>query len=227
LKQPRVLLKLDLAKAFDTISWPFLFEVRRQYGFGSRFLDLLAILSTANTRVLLSGEPGPTIWHCRGLRQGDPLSPQLFVLAVDTLGRLIRHAMDLEILQQLHPRHPIPEVSLYADDVVMFCHPCPSDLAAVTAILQLFGMSTGLMVNYNKSSATLLHCQPDDATWITNTLGCQIVELPLTYLGIPLTIRRPTSAQLQPLVLKAAGMLPTWKSRLMHKAGRLALSSQC
>jgi hypothetical protein len=79
---PRVLLKLDLAKAFDTISWPFLFEVLRQYGFGSRFLDLLAILlSTANTRALLNGETGPPIWHRRGMRQGDLLSLQLFVLA--------------------------------------------------------------------------------------------------------------------------------------------------
>jgi hypothetical protein len=48
------------------------------------------------------------------------------------------------------------------------------------------------------------------------------VDLPLTYLGIPLTIRRPTTTQLQPVVTKAANMLPTWKSRLMNKAGRLA-----
>jgi hypothetical protein len=223
LREPRVLLKLDLARAFDTVSWPFLFEVLRQYGFGTRFLDLLAILlSTANTRVLLNGEPGPPIWHRRGLRQGDPLSPQLFVLAVDTLGRLIQHAMEL-VLQRLHPRRPVPEISLYADDVVHFCHPTDNDLASIRAILQLFGRSSGLMVNYSKSSATLLHCETDEAARITATLGCQIAELPLAYLGIPLTIRRPTSAQLQPLVQKAAGMLPTWKSRLMNKAGRLAL----
>jgi hypothetical protein len=49
------------------------------------------------------------------------------------------------------------------------------------------------------------------------------VELPLIYLGIPLTIRRPTSAQLQPFVTKTANMLPTWKSKLMNKTGRLAL----
>jgi hypothetical protein len=64
LGNPRVLLKLDLAKAFDSISWPFLFEVLRQYGFGQRFLEWIAILlSSASTRVLINGEPGPPIWH--------------------------------------------------------------------------------------------------------------------------------------------------------------------
>ena len=73
---PRIMLKLDLTRAFDTISWPFLFEVLRQYGFGDRFMEWLAILlSTASTRVLLNGEPGPPIWHRVGLRQGDPVSP--------------------------------------------------------------------------------------------------------------------------------------------------------
>uniref|UniRef100_A0A453EH50 Reverse transcriptase domain-containing protein n=1 Tax=Aegilops tauschii subsp. strangulata TaxID=200361 RepID=A0A453EH50_AEGTS len=61
------------------------------------------------------------IWHKEGLRQGDSLSPQLFVLAVDTLGRLIRRAHDTGILQPLHPRRPIPAI------------------AAVKEILDLFG----------------------------------------------------------------------------------------
>jgi hypothetical protein len=110
---PRVLLKLDLARAFDSLSWPFLFEVLRQHGFGDRFLEWLAILlSSASTRVLINGEPGPPIWHRRGLRQGDPLSPQLFVLAVDVLSKIIKRAIDAGILQQLHPRRPVPAVSL-------------------------------------------------------------------------------------------------------------------
>ena len=57
---------------------------------------------------------------------------------------------------------------------------------------------------------------------IVQHLGCPIVDLPITYLGIPLTIRRPTTAQLQPVVDKTAGKLPTWKAHLMNKAGRLA-----
>jgi hypothetical protein len=96
-----------------------------------------------------------------------------------------------------------------------------SDVVAVREILDLFERASGLRVNYQKSTATLIRCASDDAataitqldcpitlircasddaaTTITQ-LDCPIVDLPITYLGIPLTIRRPTAAQLQPVV---------------------------
>jgi hypothetical protein len=117
----------------------------------------------------------------------------------------------------------IPTFSLYADDVVLFCHPTPDDIVAIKEILLLFGRASGLQVNFTKSSASLLHCDPLDAAPVVEHLSYPIVEMPITYLGIPLAIRRPTVAQLQPLVEKAVACLPTWKARLMTKAGRLAL----
>jgi hypothetical protein len=124
------------------------------------------------------------------------------------LGRLIKHAADAGILQALHTSRPIPVVSLYADDVVLFCHPSASDINAVKAILQLFGQASGLQVNYTKSSATLLNCDAEAAALVTDTLGSPVADLPLTYLGIPLTLRRPTRAQMLPLVEKTAATLP-------------------
>ena len=138
------------------------------------------------------------------------------------LGRLIRRAVELGILQQPHPRRAIPAMSLYADDVMLFCHPVPSDVSAIKEILSLFGHVSGLHVNFAKSSATLLHCDPVEAEPIVLHLGCPIVELPITYLGIPLTIGRPTNAQLQPVVERTANALPAWKAHLMNRAGRLA-----
>jgi len=127
-------------------------EVLRAYGFGDLFLDWLAILlSSSSTRVLINGEPGPPIWLQQGLRQGDPLSPQLFVLTVDALGRLIQRAVDLGLLQQLHPRRRIPAFSLYADDVVLFCHPTAGDALAVKEIMRLFDQASGLQVNFARA----------------------------------------------------------------------------
>jgi hypothetical protein len=75
------------------------------------------------------------------------LSPQLFVLAVDVLGRLIKRAVQTGSMQRLHPKRDIPAISLYADDVVLFCHANCQDITAVKGILHLFGHASGLAVN--------------------------------------------------------------------------------
>uniref|UniRef100_A0A453EX36 Reverse transcriptase domain-containing protein n=1 Tax=Aegilops tauschii subsp. strangulata TaxID=200361 RepID=A0A453EX36_AEGTS len=137
---PRIMLKLDLTRAFDSLSWPFLFEVLCQYGFGDRFREWLAILlSMSSTRVLIS--------------------------------RLMRRAIDSGILQRLHPRRHIPTISLYADDVMLFCHATTGDVAAIKGILTLFGEASGLEVNYAKSSAIVLHGEPA-ADVVLAQLGC-------------------------------------------------------
>jgi hypothetical protein len=158
-----------------------------------------------------------------GTTAGRSPLPQLFVLVVDVLGRLILRAAELRILQQLHPWRTVLSISLYADDVILFCHPSREDVSAAKGILELFGQASGLRINYTKSTTSLIRCEEEEVTHAVQHLGCPIAELPITYLGIPLTIRKPAAAQLQPMVNRTAGMLPTWRSRLMQKPGRLAL----
>ena len=98
-KQPRILLKLDISKAFDSVSWPFLLEVMQHLGFGPIWRDLVSgLLASSSTQVLLNGIPGNSIVHQRGLRQGDPLSPMLFILVMDVLGHMVSKAANEELL---------------------------------------------------------------------------------------------------------------------------------
>jgi len=123
-KQARILLKLDINKAFDSVSWPFLLEVLKQLGFGPIWCDIISgLLRTSSTQVLLNGSPGERIHHQRGLRQGDPLTPMLFILVMDVLCHLIKKVADEQMLQPLARRALQHRISLYADDVVLFLRP--------------------------------------------------------------------------------------------------------
>jgi hypothetical protein len=218
------MLKLDIARDFDSVSWGFLMEVLRKVGFGPRFRELVSILlSTASTRVLLDGEPGPPIWHRRGLRQGDPLSPSLFVLMMNSLNRLLAKATELGILRRLARRDLVTSVSLYADDVVIFCHPDETELRAVRGILGIFGQASGLHTNFAKCSVSPIACSDEEANGAAGLMECQLAPFPVKYLGIPLSIRRLSAASFQPLVDKIADKLPTWRASMMPRAGRLAL----
>jgi hypothetical protein len=92
-KSPSVLFKIDLAKAFDSVNWVFLLELLSAVGCRLRWTNWISVLlSMASTKVLLNGVPSRRIYHGRGLRQGDPLSPMLFVLVMECLSAMIKLA---------------------------------------------------------------------------------------------------------------------------------------
>jgi hypothetical protein len=158
-KQPRILLKLDITKAFDSVSWPFLLEVMQHLGFGPIWRDILyGLLYSSTTQVLLNGIPGRRIFHRRGLRQGGPLSPMIFLLVMDVLGSMIGKAAEEELLQPLARRALQHQVSLYADDVVFFLCPEANDIAITVDILHLFGEASGLRTNLQKSNVLPIRC---------------------------------------------------------------------
>jgi hypothetical protein len=219
---PSFMLKVDVAKAFDSISWPFLLDVLRHRGFGPRWLRWIALLlRTASTCVLVNGCGGAAFLHGRGLRQGDPISPLLFVIAMDVLSTMLRTAEQAGVLSDLASIGLRSRVSLYADDVVIFAKATAVDLQVVWAVLDCFGVVSSLKANPAKSSAAPIQCSDDVLEAVAPSLPCPLSPLPCSYLGLPLSIRKPRKAELQALLDKLAAKLPFWKARLMSREGRL------
>jgi hypothetical protein len=186
-----VLLKVDLAKAFDTVAWPFLLKVLEHIGFPLCWRDWLsALLGTASTRVLINGRPDRRICHERGLRQGDPLSPLLFVIMMDVLNALILEADRRGELTPLPSNNIKHRGSLYADDLVMSLVPTTRDFTCVRQILDLFAGISGLSTNLHKCSITPIRYTPEQVQAVLAAFPCQVSEFPLKYLGAPLSLSR-------------------------------------
>lgn len=145
LKVPTVMLKLDISKAFDSVQWPFLVEVISAMGFTTKWIGwMCGLLATSSTRVLINGLPGAPIFSRTGLRQGDPISPMIFILTMEVLHRMFLRAANIGVLEPLAPQGMHQRLLIYADDVMIFLKPKEGELQCCAEILDSFGMASGL-----------------------------------------------------------------------------------
>jgi hypothetical protein len=153
-KTELIILKLDFEKAFDKIEHKAMLQIMEYKGFDNIWLGWMrSIFASGRSYVILNGVPRKT-FHCkRGVRQGDPLSPLLFVLATDFLQFLLNKAKDQGLMNlPIHLRHNTEfSILKYANDTLIIMEGCARQLFFLKSLLQTFAISTGLKVYYSKS----------------------------------------------------------------------------
>jgi hypothetical protein len=199
---PSIILKLDFAKAFDTVEHEAILKVFENMGFDNRWLMWLKMLMSSGTsEVLLNGVPGKKFNCRRGVRQGDPLSPLLFVGVSELLQAMVNYLFrDGTIKAPLNiPNTDFPIIQ-YADDTLLVMQACSLQLSALKSVLEEFAQASGLRVNYAKSAIMSINISDDLLATLAESFGCQVGSLPFTYLGLPMGTTKPTVHDLSPLV---------------------------
>jgi hypothetical protein len=182
------------------------------------------ILQSGMSQVLLNGVPGKPIQCKRGVRQGEPLSPLLFVLAVDLLQSIINKAYNMNLL-----KHPLSKdygqdcpILQNTDDTLIILPVEALQLFTYKGLLRSFTDSTGLKVNYQKSFLVPINLSAEKALHLAHTIGCLVESLPFTYLGLPLGTTKPSVEEFLPLLQRIEKRM-MGLSKLLSYQGRLTL----
>lgn len=174
--------------------------------------------------VLLNGVPRKQFQCKRGVRQGDPLSPLLFVLATDLLQSIINKAKDLGLLRlplQQRRGQDFPIIQ-YAGDTIMVLEACPRQLFFLKEILNSVVDSIGLRAYSQKSNIYPISVHPAKMELLAKTFQCQIGTLPFTYLGLPMGLTKPEIDALLPMIQKIERRMSS-TSQFLSQAGRLQM----
>ena len=154
--EPAILLSLDQEKAFDRVDHDFMLRVLRKFGFGPSFCHWVEIFyAHAFSRILVNGSLSCPVYLHRGVRQGCPLSPLLYVLVSEVLSTQIRNCKDIEGFLLPGAGGLQFKISQYADDATSILK-SEKSLCHMLNVVRTFESGSGAKLNTSKSEAMWL-----------------------------------------------------------------------
>jgi hypothetical protein len=147
--------KIDMSKAYDRVEWSFLEEMMRKLGFDERWINrIMLCVSTVTYQFRVNGECTDSISPQRGLRQGDPLSPYLFLICAEGFSALLNKANEDGTLPGVHICQAAPRINhlLFADDSLVLMKATSESARSLQRMLHLYECCSGQTINYDKSS---------------------------------------------------------------------------
>ena len=219
--------KTDMSKAYDRIEWEFMAEVLRRLGFHEKWNNwIMQCIATVRYSYLINDSIHGTVIPQRGIRQGDPLSPYLFILCGKVLSGLCTKAAREGTLKGVKVARGSPRVNhlLFTDDTMFFCEATSPNCSKLKAILLEYEKASGQRINTGKSSITFSSKTPPQ---IKETAKV-ILEIPKEggtgrYLGLPESFGRRKKDLFTSIVDRVRQKAVSWASRRLSKAGKLTM----
>uniref|UniRef100_A0A803PLP7 Reverse transcriptase domain-containing protein n=1 Tax=Cannabis sativa TaxID=3483 RepID=A0A803PLP7_CANSA len=193
-------LKLDMSKAFDRVEW---------------------CLSSSSLTFALNGDTTGLVKPSRGLHQGDPLSPYLFLICPEGLSRLLQHEESIGNLQGLRITRQAPSIShlLFPDDILLFCEATNSSALAIQRVLDIYHKASGQMLNPHKSVMSFSPNTPMAALlFFQQALNMHISECHERYLRLPSYSDRDKKVLFSHIKERVWKLMHAWNEKLFSVA---------
>lgn len=160
----------------------------------------------------------------RGLRQGDPLSPYLFVIAMNSLSHMLNKAASQNRLKY-HSNCKSTKLThlSFADDLLIFIDGSIKSVQLVLQILKEFELRSGLAVSMQKTSFFTSGLSVVEVETIQASMGMTLGSLPVRYLGVPLNSRKLSLTNCEPLIQQVKARFSSWSVKSLSFTGRLLL----
>mgnify|MGYP003702766345 CR=1 FL=1 len=216
--------KLDMSKAYDRVEWNFLRDMMLKLGFHSVWVDLIMkCVSTVTYRIRVNGELSEGFTPERGLRQGDPLSPYLFLLCAEGFSALLSKAEEEGNLHGIRICQGAPSVShlLFADDSLILCRADGGEAWQLQSILQVYEECSGQVINKEKSAVMSSPNTKNSVRRVVMTeLNMQHETANERYLGLPVFVGRSRTKIFAYLKERIWQRIQGWKEKLLSRAGK-------
>jgi hypothetical protein len=223
-KEGYAAVKLDMSKAYDRVEWEFLERVMRKLGFADRWVQLvMTCITSVNYQVKVNGDATEIIIPERGLRQGDPLSPYLFLICAEGFSAMLHEAERKGSLKGIKLCKRAPSVThlLFADDSLLLIEADRNSMQEVNRILSTYEACSGQVVNKEKSAILFSkNTKKEVKVDLMEQLNILREGFSGKYLGLPVYIGKSKAKAFQYLKEKVWKILQGWKQKLLSKAGK-------
>ncbi|KAH9651249.1 reverse transcriptase domain-containing protein [Citrus sinensis] len=225
-KRGLVALKLDISKAYDRIEWNFVKHTMQKLGFSEKWVSLVMnCISTASFSVLINRVPKGLITPQRGLRQGCPLSPYIFIMCAEVLSNLLVQAENRSLIQGLKFNRSLSVTHLlFADDSLVFARASSNDCRILKGIFDSYAAASRKVFNFEKSSMLFSsgtsQIQKEE---FKNIFRLNVVTKHERYLGLPSMVGRRKISFFNEIKLRVLSKLSSWQSKKFSCGGKKVL----
>ena len=217
-------IKLDMSKAYDRVEWEYLEAMMRKMGFQDRWISLMMMcVNTVSYSVLINGKPKGRIVPSRGLRQGDPISPYLFLLCAEGLSAMLQKDEFDTNLRGISVCRGAPRIShlLFADDCIVFCKASMDEGLKITKILEKYEKESGQKLNKEKTSLFFSkNTGREVQEAVKDMFEAEIILQHERYLGLPPLVERGKKKAFNRIKDQVGRKIAGWKGKLLSSAGR-------